>query len=200
MGETEFLSDASSSDDERPRAEMPDPLGVAGTVGIAAGWLVAAALAALAPWWSVFTVVLPGSPHRSVDGVDGWGRFPVELSSTLRHGPRFGIALWVCAAGLVLLAIGYLLVRRGRPVPARDVATVAGAIAVPCLLAGVVGSLLLYGQAYRDEFGRIPAVRGATVHVEWGGCVWLSVAALVCAVAASVVLVRTTMRAGLSTR
>jgi hypothetical protein len=45
---------------------------------------------------------------------------------------------------------------------------------VPCLLAGVVGSLVLYGQAYRDEFGRIPAVGGATVQVEWGGCVWLS--------------------------
>ena len=67
-------------------------------------------------------------------------------------------------------------------------------------VAGVVGSLVLYGQAYRDEFGRVPAVRGATVQVEWGGCVWLSVAALVCAVGASVVLVRTTLRAGLSTR
>jgi hypothetical protein len=85
-------------------------------------------------------------------------------------------------------------------VPVRDLATVAGAIAVPCLLAGVVGSLVLYGQAYRDEFGRVPAVRGGTVHVEWGGCVWLSVAALVCAVGASVALVRRTMRAGLSTR
>ena len=200
MGETEFLSDASSRDDERPTAEAPGRVGVAGTVGIAAGWLVAAVLAALAPWWPVFTLVLPGSPHRSVDGVDGWGRFPVELSSTLRHGPRFGIALWVCAAGLTLLAIGHLLGRRGRRVGVRDLATVAGAIAVPCLLAGVVGSLVLYGQAYRDEFGRIPAVRGATVHVEWGGCVWLSVAALVCAVGASVVLVRTTLRAGLSTR
>ena len=200
MGETEFLSDAGSRDDERPTAEAPGRVGVAGTVGIAAGWLVAAVLAALAPWWPVFTLVLPGSPHRSVDGVDGWGRFPVELSSTLHHGPRFGIALWVCAAGLALLAIGYLLGRRGRPVPGRDLAMVAGAIAVPCLLAGVVGSLVLYGQAYRDEFGRIPAVRGATVHVEWGGCVWLSVAALVCAVGASVVLVRTTLRAGLSTR
>jgi hypothetical protein len=195
VGETEFLSDASSRDDERPTAEVPGRVGV---VGIAAGWLVAAVLAALAPWWPVFTLVLPGSPHRSVDGVDGWGRFPVELSSTLRHGPRFGIALWVCAAGLALLASGYLLGRRGRLFPARDWAIVAGAIGVPCLLAGVVGSLVLCGQAYRDEFGRIP--EGATVHVEWGGCVWLSVAALVCAVGASVVLVRTTLRAGVSTR
>ena len=200
MGETDFLSDASSRDDERPKAEEPGRVGVAGAVGIAAGWLVAAVLAALAPWWPVFTLVLPGSPHRSVEGVDGWGRFPVELSSPLRHGPRFGIALWVCAAGLALLAIGYLLGRRGRPMPRRDAVTVAGAIAVPSVLAGVVGSLVLYGQAYRDEFGRIPAVRGATVHVEWGGCVWLSVAALVCAVGASVVLVRTTLRAGLNTR
>jgi hypothetical protein len=200
VGETEFLSDASSRDDERPMAEVPGRVGAAGTIGIAAGWLVGGVLAALAPWWPVFTLVLPGSPHRSVDGVDGWGRFSVELSSTLHHGPRFGIALWVCAAGLALLAIGYLLGRRGRPVQGRDLAMVAGAIAVPCLLAGVVGSLVLYGQAYRDEFGRIPAVRGATVHVEWGGCVWSSVAALVCAVGASVVLVRTTVRAGLSTR
>jgi hypothetical protein len=200
VGETEFLGDASSRDDERPTAEVPGRVGVASTVGIAAGWLVAAVLAALAPWWPVFTLVLPGSPHRSVDGVDGWGRFPVGVFSTLRHGPRFGIALLVCAVGLILLAIGYLLERRGRPVPVRDLATVAGAIAVPCLLAGVVGSLVLYGQAYRDEFGRIPAVQGATVHVEWGGCVWLSVAALVCAVGASVVLVRTTLRAGVSTR
>jgi hypothetical protein len=104
------------------------------------------------------------------------------------------------AAGLALLAIGCLLGRRGRSSPRRDFATVAGAIAVQCLLAGVVCSLVLYGQAYRDEFGRVPAVRGAAVHVEWGGCVWLSVAAVVCAVGASVVLVRTTLRAGLSTR
>jgi hypothetical protein len=200
MGETEFLSDASSTDDERPIVTEPSRLGTAGTVGIAAGWLVAAALAAVAPWLPVVTLVLPGSPHRSIHGVDGWGRFPVELSGTLQHGPRFGIALWVCAAGLALLATGYLLGRRGRPEPRRDLATVAGAIAVPFLLAGVVGSLVLYGQAYRDEFGRSPTVRGATGQVQWGGCVWLSVAALVCAVGASAVLVRTSLRAGLSTR
>ena len=84
--------------------------------------------------------------------------------------------------------------------PGRELATVAGAIAVPCLLAGVVGSLVLYGQAVRDEFSRSPAGRGATVHVQWGGCVWLSVAALACAIGASVVLVRTTLRLGFSTR
>jgi hypothetical protein len=103
VGETEFLSDASSRDDEPSPVEVPSLLR---TTGTAMGWLVAAALAAAAPWWPVFTLVLPGSPYRSVDGVDGWGRFPVELASTtLRHGPRFGIALWVCAVGASVVLV-----------------------------------------------------------------------------------------------
>ena len=41
MGDTGFLSDASSRDDERPIVTEPSRLGTAGTadtVGIAAGW------------------------------------------------------------------------------------------------------------------------------------------------------------------
>jgi hypothetical protein len=142
-------------------------------------------LAVAAPFLQLFVIVLPAGRVRSLDAIDGWGHLGEALGPT-GHGPRFGIALWACALGLAWLAV-----QRGRAVrradSGLDPATAGAAIGVPCLLAGIVGCLVLFVQSYASRLSGLPA-RGGELHARWGWGLWLSLASLVLAVAATCIL------------
>jgi hypothetical protein len=145
-------------------------------------------LALVSPFLQLWVLALPSGPVRTSDGVDGWGRVgAATFGSHQPHEPRFGILLWVCA-----LALAWLAMQRGRALrradSGLDPVTAGTAIGVPCLLAGVTGCLVLYVQDYADKFGRRLAQSGGEIHVRWGWGLWVSLASLVLAVAATTIL------------
>jgi hypothetical protein len=200
--EDEFLEPEPHPEQEPPARRRA---GVADWVA-ALVWTAAAALAVIAPFQRLY-----GSgaslPRRyadylpsSVGSVNGWGNGDAL-------GPRFGIALVACAAGCAVLALAAwvrLLGRRAQMGPHRVLAGVS--VAAPSLLAGVVGTIALFlafdsnpalgwtsyrapglqfepPQAYSSHLSIAFATTTNHAH-SW--CLWLAVAALVCAVAAAV--------------
>jgi hypothetical protein len=149
-------------------------------------WGVAAVLALLAPFLQLFVIAIPTGRVRSIDGVDGWGNFGAALGST-GHGARFGIALWACALGLAWLAV-----QRGRDLRradrSLDPVTAGMAIGMPCLVAGVTGSLVLFVQAYVTQLSGLPSAGGGALHARWSWGLWLPLASLMLAVAATCIL------------
>lgn len=174
-------------------------------VAVVYGWAVAASLAAVAPFAAVYTLVvqLPNGVVRRAS-MDGWGRdHPDQTLQFNGHGVRFGIALWVCVLGLIAAAVlCVLVVRARRPADAavlgrRAAIAAIAAIAAPCLLAGVVGTLVLSAQSYVDGIDAISADRQAGLtageavyQAGYGAAVWLSLAALVVALLSSYVFLR----------
>ncbi len=194
MGNPDYLADKRSKqsaglcDADLGTDEPPKRTQLLFSTLIVGGWLSAAALAGAAPFQEVFTVSVSGDATRSVGGLDGWGRSPDD---TFRSGANFGIALWACTAGLIFLALAYWRWVRRNPRSGLDRLTAAVAIAVPSVLAGVTGSIVLYVQGYSASFDADALLQGAApIHLQWGDCVWLSLLALACSVAASFVLVR----------
>ena len=166
------------------------------------GWAVAASLAAVAPFAAVYTLVvqLPNGVVRRAS-MDGWGRdHPDQTLQFNGHGVRFGIALWVCVLGLIAAAVlCVLVVRARRPADSALLGRSAAiaAIAAPCLLAGVVGTLVLSAQSYVDGIDAVSADRQAGLtageavyQAGYGAAVWLSLAALVVALLSSYVFLR----------
>jgi hypothetical protein len=140
----------------------------------------------VSPFLQLFVVGIPtANGRRWLDGVDGWGRMNPILGLRT-HEPRIGIALWACALGL-----GWLAIQRGRTLrradPGLDPLTAAAAVGVPCFLAGVTASLVLFVQNYTDRFSTIPA-RGGDFHAQWGWGLGLASASLLLAVAATCIL------------
>jgi hypothetical protein len=186
MGDAEFLSDSLAADRPRWRdqrfGEVSPRGGKKWSVAPVVMWGAGAVLAVVAPFLQLFVVAVRA---RSFGGVDGWGRIGAALGFHQPHEPRFGIALWVCALGLAWLAV-----QRGRAVRRADLGldpvTAGAAVGIPCLLAGVTGCLVLYVQSYANRIDSIS--RGSSVHVRWGWGLWLSVASLVLAVAATTIL------------
>ncbi len=152
------------------------------------GWIVAAALTELAPFQPLVVVHAVGQ-GRSITVLDGWGPTPPDLRTTLPHGANFGVALSGCAGCLIALIV--VVVIAGVLSSARMTSGVVDrvaeglAIAAPCLLAGVTGSLLLYNNAYLDELRRITFERPPAVPISRDLCLWLAVAALVAAAISS---------------
>jgi hypothetical protein len=161
---------------------------------IVIAWLTAAVLAGVAPYRAVFTIQLGGpgiSPAvpRTIGGIDGWGNVPDRLVVGVRYGARFGIALWGCAALLLVLVIVFAMSMRQHATPKLARLTDALGIGIPCVLGGVCVSLVLYANGYIDRFNRFSALPGGGVAIptHLGGCVWLTLAALGFATVASVV-------------
>lgn len=188
-GEIEFLD----GPDERDRPEQPFPalrdapehtLASAVAVG---GWLVAAVLAALAPFDVYYRVVQPASGRTFAlvsYSVDGWGRIVADdgpVGGT--HGTRFGVASFVCAALLLMLAaVG--VVQRNRRIGEAGVARLTrsvavGSLAVTALFAGALGAVFL---DLRAEYDRVTG----NTRLSIGAFIWLSCAALVVAALATV--------------
>jgi hypothetical protein len=151
------------------------------------GWVAASALLFAAPFQPVFRLVFSRGDERSVDGIDGWGRSPDPISWA--DGPRFGIALWACAIGLAMLAAWCAAALR-RADQGVSLSRVAAAVGVPCLLGGVCGSLVLYVQSYAEQFRALRPQGGGHFRIEWEWCMWLSMTALVLAVAATLMFFR----------
>lgn len=200
-GEIEFLEPEPHPEQS---ASTHQRAGVADWVA-ALGWTAAAALAVIAPFQRLYgsgrslprryADYLPGGPG----GVNGWGNGD-------SIGPRFGIALVVCAAVCAVLALATWARVLGRPEGLRRRRVLGGAsIAAPSLLAGVVGTLALFlrfesnpalgwttyspglqfvpPQSYSSNLTFTFATTANHAH-SW--CLWLAVAALACAVLAVV--------------
>ena len=187
MDDADLVSDSRA--DPRPRSRdqrlgEPPPTGSrSSAVAPVVLWGGAAVLAVVSPFLQLFVVTRPTGRGRSIDGVDGWGRVNPALALHT-HEPRFGIALGVGALGLAWLAV-----QRGRSVrradPGLDPVTAGAAVGVPCLLAGVTGSLLLFVESHTSQLsGRL----ARDYHVRWSWGSWLPLASLVLAVAATAIL------------
>jgi hypothetical protein len=190
MGDAEFISDSRAAAGPRWVDQRLWPMSDRGRTWAVAEvvlWGIAAVLAVVAPFLQLFVVAVPTARVESFDGVDGWGHFGAGLGPR-GHGPLFGIALSACALGLAWLAV-----QRGRALrradPGLDPVTAGMAVGVPCLLAGVTVSMILLVQSYADQFAAIPVGGGGHVRVQWGWGLWLSLASLVLAVAATCMLV-----------
>jgi hypothetical protein len=146
------------------------------------GWAAAGVLVAIAPSQAMWRTVVP---HRgSFDGPDAWGR----SSDAAADYPRFGVALWACAAALlVLAAVSSGSLRRRQAV---HLGWAAAAIGVPSVLGGVLGTLVLYLQSLNDRFRGTPAQGAGRLRMEWGWCMWLSLAALLLSSAGTLLLLR----------
>jgi hypothetical protein len=170
------------------------------------GWTAASVLAVVAPFQRLYgngTAL----PRRYADylaaggggAVDGWG-------NGASVGPRFGVALVVCAAVCAVLTLGMLarVITTSVSVPRRVLSAVS--VAAPCLLAGVIGTMALFLASHPDT------PQGWTAYAASGlqfvspetysshlmvtfatnrngthsSCLWLAVAALACAVLAAV--------------
>jgi hypothetical protein len=162
-----------------------------------ASWATAAVLAAVAPFNTIYEA------HRGglSASMDGWGR-STGLTAGPRfgeHGIRYGIVLVLCAGVLALLAL-LAATRIGRPrwmlVLGDGVTTVLAACAAGLLL-GVSLATALDVDAMASTFraaNRAVLANAATsgtgaqpaIHLHVGGCVWLSLAAAGCAIAALV--------------
>ena len=145
------------------------------------GWIVAAVLTELAPFQPLVTVIAVGR-GAPITALDGWGRTPPDLVTITPQGANFGIALSGCAACLIVLVLAVTIANLA-PTAHRGVAVLSHgmAIAAPCLLVGVTGSLLLYINAYLDELRRIGFARPPTPPDSRGPCLWLALAAIVAA-------------------
>ena len=192
MGDADFVSDSRAAARPRWRDQRIGELGRRSGNNWAfvpvVLWAAAAVLAVVSPFLQLIVVTLPTSPVRTIDGVDGWGRVNPSLALHT-HELRFGIALWACALGLAWLAL-----QRGRAVrhtdSGLDPVTAGTAIGVPSLLAGITGCLVLFVLSYADKFGGRRIQGGGEIQVQWGWGVWLSLASLVLAVAATCILLR----------
>lgn len=162
--------------------------------------VAAAALAVIAPFHSLYRVVmvLPkdatggSAPTTNTFSVDGWGRqqFPGTVDVT-GHGTRFGVVLCV-AAGLLILVAGVAVARvLGPHAPAlarlRPVAVGVGVSAASILVGGVL-SMYLYVQAVLDSNRAGGDPSQPRIHTEYGSGLALAVASFCCAAAATVAL------------
>lgn len=167
---------------------------------VAAGyWVLAAGLAAWAPFTRLYTVTFSGVPQTS-QYTDGWGRTAVTGSDgggVLGHAPRYGIALVTIAVLLALTAAAHLppvaRLRHARFVAA---GARAASIAMPGLVVGVLLVLSVDLEAIVSSVNAAAADMtpgsGPTdgqvslPHVHVGPCIWIATAALAAAVVAAV--------------
>jgi hypothetical protein len=170
----------------------------------AVGWTAATALAVIAPFQRLYGS--GGSlPRRYADYLPGSAGSTNGWGSGDAIGPRFGIALVVCAAVCAVLAVAAWLRIVGGQAPRGPRRWLAGAsVAAPSLLAGVVGTVALFvrfesntalgwtsfgapglqfesPEAYSSHLAIAVATTSNHTH-SW--CLWLAVAALGCAVIA----------------
>jgi len=162
-------------------------------------WGAGAALCVVASFQRVYSYKFSGASIQSAGGFDGWGRpvgstRPAELLG--EHATRYGVALCICAALLGLVAflalraeqgVGGWSVRLGNRIQRH--ATVIGISAV-AMLAGVLVSVALGVEAaYSTYYALDRALQdpGRGVLLSVGPCLWLGVAAALCAIAGLIV-------------
>ncbi|MDP9092575.1 MAG: hypothetical protein M3N95_06415 [Actinomycetota bacterium] len=169
------------------------------------GWILAGALAILASLRLAFSASLASVGGPTVRfSVDGWGRerAPSSTATFGEHGARLGIALCV-VAGLMALLVALAAWRawRGsaRATPNRAITSLA--VVAPCVLAAVTltewlvidGVLSGYRAINRQNAtvaaGSATGSGSPAIQTHIGPSIWLAVAALACAAAASAIYV-----------
>jgi hypothetical protein len=152
--------------------------------------VAAATLAIVAPYRAVFSAAFSKVPGDREQVVDGWGQTPPSTVLAVHHGANFGVLLMICAVA-TLLAPALSVLRRRVPDSRVDLRVVVAAVAAPALFVGVIAGLAEYEGGYGDQVKDLAAARGrGMASVAWGGCLYLALAATVCALLASVVIVR----------
>jgi hypothetical protein len=162
-----------------------------------AAWLAGAALAAAAPFATVYNVAFLGATGDA-PGIDGWGRYTgFSVAGQFgAHGARYGVALLACSGVFVVLALsGAVAVVRPRLVLIGERASAGLAAGAAGLLIGISVALVLdvdavastYRAANRAAGATVPDAAGApgvlqAAHLHVGACVWLAVAAAACSV------------------
>lgn len=191
--EIEFVED---SPERPPLATTPhvaapgrrfDWFGLLGPILLAGS----AALAAVAPFHRLYSVLITQPGFRERVMVDGWGRLQVSVSDGTpfhQHGPRFGIvvaALAAVAALLALIAIWTYVARRLH----------LPRVALPAIATGLAVALgVAAASAWLEAASQVDNARALThpgpgetladvpqVHTGYGGFLWLTLAAAGCA-------------------
>ncbi|MGH8860333.1 MAG: hypothetical protein ACRDVG_03705 [Jatrophihabitantaceae bacterium] len=170
------------------------PAGLSTTLA-AGGWLLAATLSVLAAVSNIYTYTFTGAAVPTKGGYDADGN-PLDTYLAGSQGPRYSLAMWILAVLFALLALATVKARAGtRP---RYLLPVG--LAVVALHIGVLAGLGLYIESQFVTYRSLGAVindgSNGGVDMGIGGCLWLSLAALLCSVAA-LALVSTGDRHGL---
>ncbi len=151
-------------------------------------WIAGAALCVLSSFQTIFTYHFTGASIRSRGGFDAWGH-ALDRQLNGEHGPRVALLLWVCAALFALLAATLLpgkVANRAVRWALRHAAAIG--LAAVALLTGTLASV---GLGIESSFSSYHALSdtlqdGGGVDLSIGGCLWLGLASLACAVAALV--------------
>ena len=172
MSEIEFLQPAAPEPPPEPPARHRRAARVDSRL-VPVAWVVIAGMSILAPFLTFFV-----QSSRLDDGTvrfatDGWGREHVTAPDTFSfaaagHQPRFGVALVLCAA-LLLVAAGAQLVHHARWAAMSSRCGQLGAAA--CVL--LVGTALTLGLDAESQFSTRDAINHQSVGAGW----WLAIAA-----------------------
>jgi hypothetical protein len=159
----------------------------------------AAALAVVASFQRVYTVRVSVGKHRSSYWVDGWGRFRTGRNGRFPpglHDPRWGVALCICAGGLVVLMLAVAAVPALPERISRRVATgsLGAAVAFVGALAGLLAAAWLEVESRADSLRAQLAGEdfGLRMHSEIpvGPFLWLGLASVLAGAVAIATIVR----------
>jgi hypothetical protein len=159
-------------------------------------WAAAAVQAVVAPFRVIDTITVRQQGQTQRESTDGWGRYRSLGASALSHGPRYGVILLACAAVLAAAAVLVVLQAVRRPaLPALPRIRTALGVAGAGVLAALIAVLALNYLSTKDTLAAQVKSFGSsapgtliseviTAHVRFGGCMWLAVGALACALLA----------------
>jgi hypothetical protein len=177
MAQVEFLPEDPAEHTAPPIADAPRGRPVGFRIGALVGWGVAVVLLGVAPFCATVLVTVESAQGRRTGALaNGWGTVGGVLRASV-HLERFGIALYLSAA-LIVVAIAATLMRR------HTIARLA-LVAAPSALVGTVVTMGLALQTYVDEFAAA-GVDAQRIAARYGACMWLTVIATAVAIAASI--------------
>jgi hypothetical protein len=214
MADIEFLDTAAAMSaapaaGDVPGARRPRPGAVLRMLGPGL-WVLAALLVVIAPFRMLYRLSVRAYALGQTQQADGWGRLSHHDLPFVEHDPRYGVAYCLVAGLFLLVALTTAVPTAGPRLPGpprlvrtrRFPYTLVGAAVGACgigMLVATLGSALLNVQsmtnnvdaelaAPTDDQVVLTSPAMARAQIDLGAMVWLSVAALVVALAALVVV------------